>query len=133
MWFTCSRPGKLKVGSISFNLCAHTNMYGCICMHIHTYSVKALHVVAEHDMCLPVWLCVMVVCLFVAVDLSCMYKLFSRGEGGLACMVKCMSGHLRETGMYNICSVDVDLSQVYTIINIRDLVCNFMCIILHAV
>jgi cullin 3 len=31
-------------------------------------------------------------------DLSCMYKLFSRVEGGLACMVKCMSGHLRETG-----------------------------------
>jgi cullin 3 len=31
-------------------------------------------------------------------DLSCMYKLFSRVEGGLACMVRCMSGHLRETG-----------------------------------
>jgi cullin 3 len=27
-----------------------------------------------------------------------MYKLFSRVEGGLACMVRCMSGHLRETG-----------------------------------
>ena len=31
-------------------------------------------------------------------DLSCMYKLFSRVEGGLMCMVKCMSAHLRETG-----------------------------------
>ena len=31
-------------------------------------------------------------------DLSCMYKLFSRVEGGLQCIVKCMSTHLRETG-----------------------------------
>ena len=27
-----------------------------------------------------------------------MYKLFSRVEGGLQCVVKCMSSHLRETG-----------------------------------
>ena len=27
-----------------------------------------------------------------------MYKLFSRVEGGLQCIVKCMSAHLRETG-----------------------------------
>lgn len=31
-------------------------------------------------------------------DLSCMYKLFCRVEGGLQCIVKCMSTHLRETG-----------------------------------
>ena len=31
-------------------------------------------------------------------DLACMYKLFVRVEGGLACIVKCLSTHLRETG-----------------------------------
>lgn len=32
------------------------------------------------------------------IDLSCMYKLFCRVEGGLQCIVRCMSTHLRETG-----------------------------------
>ena len=31
-------------------------------------------------------------------DLLCMYKLFSRVCGGLMCVVRCMSTHLRETG-----------------------------------
>ena len=31
-------------------------------------------------------------------DLACMYKLFLRVEGGLECIVGCMSAHLRETG-----------------------------------
>ena len=41
-----------------------------------------------------------------------MYKLFSRVEGGLACMVKCMSAHLRETG-----NALVRLYHVYHSIN----------------
>ena len=44
-----------------------------------------------------------------------MYKLFSRVEGGLACMVKCMSGHLRETGMYN--TVIYDIHSIHTYIS----------------
>ena len=50
-----------------------------------------------------------ILCFFdLSIDLSCMYKLFSRVEGGLACMVRCMSGHLRETGkgsltLYSYC------------------------------
>ena len=31
-------------------------------------------------------------------DLACMYKLFARVDGGLQCIVKCLSAHLRETG-----------------------------------
>ena len=31
-------------------------------------------------------------------DLHCMFKLFARVDGGLQCIVKCVSGHLRETG-----------------------------------
>ncbi|XP_064394633.1 cullin-3-like [Halichondria panicea] len=31
-------------------------------------------------------------------DLQCMYKLFQRVEGGLTCVVRCMSSHLRESG-----------------------------------
>ena len=42
-------------------------------------------------------------CNIFSPDLSCMYKLFSRVEGGLACMVKCMSAHLRETGNALVC------------------------------
>ena len=34
----------------------------------------------------------------ISPDLLCMYKLFSRVEGGLVCIVKCMSIHLRDTG-----------------------------------
>lgn len=31
-------------------------------------------------------------------DLGRMYKLYSRVDGGLLCLMKCMSAHLRETG-----------------------------------
>ena len=34
----------------------------------------------------------------VTVDLSCMYKLFARVEGGLPCMIKYLSTYLRESG-----------------------------------
>ena len=72
-----------------------------------------------------------ILCFFdLSIDLSCMYKLFSRVEGGLACMVRCMSGHLRETGkgsltLYSYCfqfffyvcpSFDLQVRMLFTCI-----------------
>ena len=51
-------------------------------------------------------------------DLSCMYKLFSRVEGGLMCMVKCMSAHLRETG---------DQVYIYNVHHLRQLIFLWKC------
>ena len=55
--------------------------------------------------CLPTWNHIYVrysnyvyVCLPYFPDLACMYKLFARVDGGLQCIVKCLSAHLRETG-----------------------------------